>query len=123
MNHIPDGEQDVLLVQCDGSTYAQAKQTGGKLRASKESFLLRGEELVILDDFSLLHYQQLAIAVADELAGWEEADGGGVIHNLCHRFIPILYLCRLQLLSCQIKTLPSILRSEKAFASLPQIGY
>lgn len=69
----------MLLVQCDGSTYAQAKQTGGKLRASKESFLLGGEEPVAFDDFSLLHHQQLAIAVADEFAGREETERDGVV--------------------------------------------
>lgn len=75
MNHIPDGKQDMLLVQCDCGTDAQAKQTCSQLRASKEGFLLRGEELVALDDFSILHYQQFAIAVADEIAGWKEAEG------------------------------------------------
>ena len=69
----------MLLVQCNGSTYAQAKQTGGKLRATKEGFLLGGEELVALDNLSVLHYQQLAVAVADELAGREEAVGGGIV--------------------------------------------
>lgn len=32
-----------------------------------------------LDYLSVLHYQQLAVAVASELAGREEADWGGII--------------------------------------------
>lgn len=123
MNHIPDGEQDMLLVQCYCGTDAQTKQTCSQLRASKESFLLGGEELVALDDFSVLHNQQLAIAVADEIAGWKEAEGRKIIHNFCHITIPILFVYRRLLLNCPIKILPSILHSEKSFASPLQTGH
>lgn len=99
MNHIPDGKQDMLLIQCDGCTDAQAKQTCSQLRASKESFLLGSEEPVALDDFSLLHYQQFVIAVAYELAGWEETDGGS--SDICfvhHRTRAIIQSIRIYLL-------------------------